>query len=432
MVKNQIIMMLGISGLCLCLVACSKTKGSNENSSILEGVSEASTEDSKELTNISKPINEGNDKDTISLNDGLIDETLEAVGKDEDGNGILGVNIKAEKENNQLLLCKDPVYDIVYYVNYGVDYFIYRLKEGKSELAVEMPAKRLFCINGKLYFMLESYETYALTDMKDGNIFCYNPISGEVSLINEAEAKTMFVYKDGIYYAVDTIIKDYGNGAVATKRDIYYYSFATAKSEEIKDKLATPYKWKDYHITYEVEEVEEGDELYEIYGTDEIITRTVGIKLETLDKTKSIKLPVEPFIQNYSIIANKLYSILELETLLILDIETKEKKEIPLAFQCTDDFTIFNGMIYIAQNLLQINPVTGVQSIITAENTDESIYEFYTDGENLYGVCGSKGGIIKRIIIEELPDDAIIVEKEDGTSYEFGRFVFHTLPMGEE
>ena len=65
----------------------------------------------------------------------------------------LDVNIKSG--SNQILLCNDYENDIVYYINYGRDYFIYRIKDGKSELVVEMPAKSIFHKRGKLYFILE-------------------------------------------------------------------------------------------------------------------------------------------------------------------------------------------------------------------------------------------------------------------------------------
>lgn len=422
MKKIQLFRVIAIAGLCLCTASCSKAKISNEKS--------------KEIENISTVINEDTTdaiKAAISMKDGLKDDTLITVRDDEASYGLLRVNIKGEK--NQVLLCKDPVYNIVYYVNYGNDYYIYRLKDGKSELVVELPARRLFCVEGKLYFILDTYQIYTPEDMEQGNIFCYDPLSGKVTKIIDKQATTMLVYEDGIYYSIETSGKDLGNGMHIVNRVLYFYSFSTGKSESI-DKLYTSlYKWKDYYITTDVVEVEEGDELYDIYGQDEMITRAVGVKLETLDMSKSIKLPIEPQSENYSIVGNKIYSILHNDEILIYDIEAMGTEEIQLAFQCTDDFTIFNGLIYISQNMLQINPETGVQSKISSENVDEVIYELYTDGDNLYGVCGSKNdtghGVLKRIIIEDTPENSKVMEM-NGIRYETDRLLIHTQPIGEE
>jgi len=75
-----------------------------------------------------------------------------------------------------------------------------------------------------------------------------------------------------------------------------------------------------------------------------------------------------------------------------------------------------------------------MQSIITPENEAEVLYELYTDGENLYGVVNPPyaKGYIRRIVIEEDPDNARILTNEDGITYEINRYVYHTLPMGEK
>jgi len=385
MVKNHKIRTLVVICFCISLTACSNLKGSDVNTSDVDSSNDNSN--SKVFTNVSRSIDEGgylNDEAPISLKKGLKDESLVAKEKNVNGYGNISVNIK---EDNQVLLCKDPVYDIVYYVNYGVDYFIYRIKDGKSELVASMPAKRLFCIDGKLYFILESYAIYALKDMKDGNIFCYDPISGEVERIIDAKADKMFVYKDGIYYVVETGETELGNGAFSIDQELYFYSFTTMKSKKITSNFISLLKWKDYHISEEVKEIDE-NEAYELYGIRQKIKVIISLKLETLDQSKSIKLTDNQYTRNYSIAGDKFYYIFDRKSFNIYDIETQETKEIPLSVICKNDFTVLNnGMIYI-DSLLQITPETGEQSIITPENEYETIYELYTDGENLYGVDG--------------------------------------------
>ena len=402
------------------LVACSN---SDKGSSNL-------TDDSSELeeySNVSRVIKEGvNDsQNVIAMKNGLKDDTLAVVGKDEDGYGDLGVNIKTE--DSLLLLSKDPVYDVVYYVNYNVDNFIYRIKDGKAELAVELPARRLFCQNGILYFIIDTYNKYSLQDIKNGNICSYNPVSGEVRKISDAEALTMYVDNDGIYYKVNS-------NKESKPYDFYYYSFDESKSEELDLTHHTLLlKWRDYFLTYRLEKVKKGDEFYEKYGPN--FNKVVALILETLDKSKSIELTDNPHIWLYTIANNKFYYIDKSSKLIVFDIEKKVTEEIPLAIDCDYNLIIYKEMIYLG-GLLQIDPKTGKQNLVSGEGTDDSIYELYTDGNNLYGLCGPMGGrnfgVMKRIEIQETQDEPLIHEIEGRPSLEMRRFIYQTLPMGEE
>ena len=397
----------------ICLVACSKSDESDVKT--------------MEINNMSKKLD--SDEQVILLKDGLKDDSLEKIGLDEEGYGALGVNIK--DESNQVLLCKDPVYNIVYYVNYGIDYYIYRMIEGKAELAVELPAKRLFCMDGKLYFMLETYNRYNLKDIKNGNIFSYDPITGEVKRLIDTNSTMMYVYEDGIYYMVSED-RELSNGKYSTKMYLYFYSFETSSAKEFSTDFTTLYKWRDYHVAYEVEEVEADEELSKTYGSDVKLSRAVALKLEKLDKSDSIMLTDHWNIRNYTIFGNKLYYILNRDQLIIFDIETKETNKIQLPYQYEGDFTIVNGFLYL-DSLLKINLETGIPSKAVPEVTYETIYEFYTDGEKLYGICGPMGGVkngvMKQIEIYENPD---FHNKEDKSiTYEVGRYIFRTVPMGE-
>ena len=254
----------------ICLTACSK-KENNEPNKIIS-------------SNSSKIINDkSNGVENSILNKGLKDETLQAIGADEEGYGALGVNIRNE---NNLLLCKDPVYNIVYYVNYGEDYYIYRMKEGKSELVVELPAKRLFARGGKLYFIAQSYGAYDLNDM-EGNILCYNPLTGDVSLIINDKAGTMVVYDDGIYYKTVVENEESSSGYQIDNSETYYYSFETKAKVLIEDSTVQLMKWKDYHVIPKLVELDKEHELYKILGTNDVITQVEGYYLSTLDRSKS-------------------------------------------------------------------------------------------------------------------------------------------------
>ena len=68
------------------------------------------------------------------------------------------------------------------------------------------------------------------------------------------------------------------------------------------------------------------------------------------------------------------------------------------------------------------------------KESNEIIHELYTDGENIYGICGAMGdmrnGTIKRIEIVESDEEIIDVEAENGVIYEMFRYIAKSYPMG--
>lgn len=71
--------------------------------------------------------------------------------------------------------------------------------------------------------------------MKDGNIMCYDPVSGDVSIVLDVDAETMSVYEDGIYYKIIKDIIKRDDGLDVIDKGLYYYSFKTKTIEEITD-----------------------------------------------------------------------------------------------------------------------------------------------------------------------------------------------------
>lgn len=423
--KNKFLFVTILLMVCICISSCSKVEEANTDFNAKDELAEAEIEDKvteKEeniITDISKAVDSNGEK--LTLKDGICDETLEVVGTDQTNYGNLEVNIKGE--NNQVLLCKDPVYNIVYYVNYGEDYFIYRIKDGKSELVVELPAKRLFCRDGNLYFMLEGYKTYEFDELESGNLLCYHPITGEITVISKKNANMMCVYEEGIYYYADTYGDNLGETDYTVNRKFYYYSFEKEENSEIKTNLFSVYKWKDYFWGYQLKERE---------GDASGIFDIAGIALQKLDQTESLELLEGEVPEVYSFIGDYLYYMPKGSGITIYNMETQEKQEIPLYSSATNvDFTILNEKIYV-NSLVQIDPKTGMQSLIVSEEGNQTIQELYTDGEYLYGICSSPEDgqeKLQRIVIEEFPEEAMIIEKESGESYEINRFIFHTDPM---
>lgn len=431
---------LVILSMCLLLSACADNKDKLEQNVIDQNVidqneseqnseQDTSNDDDKIIYGVSTKEEE---LPEAQLSNGLIDNTLVVVGQDGEGFGNLPANVKGEM--SQVLLCKDPVYNVVYYVNYGEDFFIYRLKDGKSELAVELPARNLFCIEGSLYFVVDSYDVYSLKGIKTGNIAKYDPLSGEVSIISDANAAYMIVYADGIYYKTETITEEAKDGRMGSIIiELYYYSFATRNTEKIDDLYMSLYGWKNYFMNMIIEKGELDAEFLkefpEYVGRE--VTKAIGMKLETLDKTQSIELTDMPIVSNYSIIDSKIYYIQERQVE-IYDLNTKEKAVIKLPHSC-EDFILYDGMIY-TDNLNQVNLETGVISDVNL-NTKQIIYELYTDGDNIYGICGPMGniryGTMKKIDITESNEEIITIET-NGVNREINRYTGKLLPMGEE
>lgn len=411
--------------MCLCFVSCSKSKGR-----------EQVPEDQKtDFDHVSKEYDSVNQKKVIVLKDGLKDESLVCTGFLQADNQELGVNVKGEGNyTNHVLVCKDKEHDVLYYVNYGYDYFIYRQKNGISEPVVEMPAERLFFQDGKLYFVLASYDQYQLQDVTEGNICCYDPVTGAVTRLINTKVSTMFVYSDGIYYKTqERTGKSVSNGLDIVSEKLYYYSFVTATTKEIALKDTSIYRWKDYFVAEEMEKVDEGDEVYQIYGDSQILYRVIGLKLVAIDGEKKMDLTSQSSQQCYSIVGDTFCYIDGGRKFITIDLKTGEKKEIILQKECTGDFTLLDDKIYLS-SLFQVDLKTGNQSYIIPQKQGEQIYELYTDGSQLYGLCGSVNGgqvaVMKQIELKETQETAGMYTDETGNQYEIMRYSFYSLPMG--
>lgn len=389
-----------------------------------------------EITNISKPIdNKGVTENTpvVSLKNGMKDEIMKVIGQDYEYYCNLPQNIYGE--NNEILLCKDPVYNVVYYVNYGEDYYIYRLKDGKSQLVIEIPAKRLFTVNGILYFMVESYHQYGLKDLENGNILKYNPISGEVSIVIKDNASLMFVYQDGIYYRKESR-EELGDGVSTGNIETFYYSFHTKEINQIDNNFMTLYRFKDYFISYEMEEAEPDETLKAIGITDKIL-RVVSPKLETIDKTQSIILDKLPYITSFYIVDNCIYYLEHSNTLLEYNVESEQIKEIGLGFNVNHGLLVMDNIIY-TNHMLSIDRLTGKQQFISTDPllSGKGIRQLYTDGEYIYGIVGNalsedNSGVMRKIQINKM-DNEVRIEEKNGVKIELDQFQWTTLPMGEE
>lgn len=139
----------------------------------------------------------------IMPNCGVAFGKMEPIGKDDEFycNYIDNIAIQGGVEKSSLvpsLVSTDPVYGITYYVNYGRDYAIYAIKDGKNQKVVDMPASDLYCRDGVLYFLLKSYGIYPIEKDIENTVFEYDPEEGKVCQICSQQGDYIQVYPDGV------------------------------------------------------------------------------------------------------------------------------------------------------------------------------------------------------------------------------------------
>lgn len=370
----------------------------------------------------------------ISLNNGKSWGELPVIGEE----GLYYCNLpqNVKGESGMALFCKDSLYGITYFVNCGEDYFIYSQKDGEVELAVEIPAKRLFCRDGKLYFMVESYQKYALEEIESGNILEYNPSDGTVSVIISDIAETMFVYPDGIYYIVNE-----GEGEVLStiKRNKLYYSFADGKISEMEDIYTTLNRWNEYFFSFVMEPYEGDDEyLLELSKTKEVVSATATRLISSDGSKEEILNQIVP--SSDYLINDVLFSITENgNSLSMFRMNNKEEIFIPLDFRTTSDFIVLEDVVYFGDGLrLELNTQSLSMGYVQKLEDDKSrmFEELYTDGERLFGICTIVGqninlGKFVQIEVVDTPENAILVQQENAGLLEQQRYEFRISPMWE-
>ena len=215
------------------------------------------------------------------------------------------------------LFCIDGATGISYFVNQGKDYYLYQLKDGKADLVVAMPVKEVFAYGGFVYFMIESYDIYELTDIREGDIYCYNPSNGSVQLVHEAglienaQNHKLKVDENGIYFS-------YSIEEEETSEMKYYYHLPFDD-----EKYMTEEGWGNYRFSYMPELV--------------LISRTEG--------EKDVRnLSMNPF--RYCVVDDNLYSVeLGSAVLSCLNLKTEEKVEYDFSIIDSNFFLVFSSTL---------------------------------------------------------------------------------------
>ena len=305
------------------------------------------------------------------------------------------------------LFCVDGATGISYFVNQGKDYYLYQLKDGKADLKLQMPVKELFTYGGLVYFMIEDYDIYELTKLREGDIYCYNPSNSEIQLVHEAG-----------------LIKDAQNYKLKVDETGVYFSYSIEEEEtsEMKyyyhlpfddNKYMTEEGWGNYRFSYMPELV--------------LISRTEG--------EKDVRnLSMNPF--RYCVVEDSLYSVeLGSAVLSCLDLETGEKieydfsevvgqgkegvKEVILqSFLVMEQDIWVAGVLELYHMDIESQKAT-CYKLVDGEGKQCGLEALYTDGKQLYGLAQKENvaSVVVRVLTNEITevDDVFYMKVEEIT-----------------
>ena len=306
------------------------------------------------------------------------------------------------------LFCIDGATGISYFVNQGKDYYLYQLKDGKADLVVAMPVKEVFAYGGFVYFMIESYGVYELTEIREGDIYCYNPLNSSIQLVHEAglienaQNHKLKVDENGIYFSYSIEEKE-------TSEMKYYYHLPFDD-----EKYMTEEGWGNYRFSYMPELV--------------LVSRTEGL-------ADVRNLSMNPF--RYCVVDDNLYSVeLGSTVLSCLNLQTEEKVEYDFSevveqvyeglnigdldekTVILQSFLVMEEELWVAgtNELYYMDIDSGVATyykLIDEEGKQCGIEALYTDGKQLYGLAQKENvaSVVVRILTNEVEEDA------DGVCY---------------
>lgn len=113
--------------------------------------------------------------------------------------GNLSMNMK--QGSTLCLVCPDYENDVIYYVNYGDDGYIYQLKDGKSTLVLDRMTTSIQLWDNEIYFLSgDEFEVYNDFYYSKQGIYQYNLATKELRRILDVDAHWLYVNEDGIFY----------------------------------------------------------------------------------------------------------------------------------------------------------------------------------------------------------------------------------------
>ena len=305
--------------------------------------------------------------------------------------------LSRETDSGASLFCLEEKTETIYFVNQNQDNYLYCIKEGIVELAVELPVKEVYPCNGVVYFMIDSYGMYDLGEKKDGDIYKYIPETKEVVLVYSAgtiegsENHKMIVNEQGIYFNYSEIIGN-ENGLTKVKVSSYYLPFDAIEPVKDTEKLGK-HGWNNYYFSYQ-------------FLTED---RSKQADLVLVNRTKGtndiLALGIDAF--EYCVAGDTLYSTtLGSFILSLTDLSTQEVRKLNFSS------SFLNANLYTEEEKKKVMG-EGIEQIRSFTVTDDGNIVWTTDGEYLYridkrvgnDIANSFGTVDGKRRIEELYTD---------------------------
>ena len=346
------------------------------------------------LSGLSRPVGEGGT--AVSLQ-GAVLENLTVVGEDNEYYCNLEANVKRQSANSleyPVLVCKDPVYDITYYVNYGRDYFIYAKRGDVTQKVLEIPGKDLFCRQGILYFSTDTYDQYKFDSFVDGAVLAYNPADGSVEVVIDKPVEEMVVYPDGILYFEReiSIAEDGTEESGGLWR--HYYSFEYGETEERSSQLKTLARWKENSLVMEFVEENGRDKIfYKLETPEGEQVKEFTSLTEALESRRKSEAS-QCMLHLYCIQGDCIYYLDADDRLLCYDMVTEKETVIvelgaEIGFE-SKSFVILDDAAYFG-NAIKYSFEEDKQYAISLQGMGRAtIRNLYTDGESVYVLANEK------------------------------------------
>lgn len=424
--------------LLLFLLGCGQGNESNaENKSFI--TAEFETIDNSKYA-YKTELEEAEEKKQIQ---GLIDSTTEVYLSDAKQWNIWNSKFSAGVEECNSLFVISPGSGSIYFVNPWDNYFLYRIKDGKSEVAVSLPVMELCPYKDNIYFMLNAYNKYDVEGGTTGDIYCYSLSTGMVELVYgmpEIEGVSyhkLMVDENGIYFRYYAPVEEIRNDVPVVINKAHYYKLPFGEKQPVED-----------------------TKRYMLPGTDEYYLQLSTDPSDNKRKTALLSRSVgkedahylfENQMYRYCVLDNVLYYIaLDSPLVTALQLETGEKKVFDISEMLEKkfkrqnsslnaeiekdgsraflyDFVILNDGKYLwvanYDGLICIDTET-MESICQERNSTRTYERLYTDGENLYVAYRANGTwnatvklarVLENQLIEELEFDRATFELEDIT-----------------
>ncbi|MDE7327401.1 MAG: hypothetical protein K2N63_14200 [Lachnospiraceae bacterium] len=283
---------------------------------------------------------------------------------------------------NVVPICTDPLYGILYYVDYGGDFMIHAVYNGQSQTVVELPGKRLFCRGGKLYFLLESYNQFQIEGAVSGNIMEYDPVTGNVAVLLEEVFDSIVVYQDMIYCRKKGESVDYKGDLKIERVKEWFYYFDSRSLVELEcngntEYILNPQRYGEYFFAVTLKHDEEKPE----------ISYRIGMELRTADGRRgTVWEDLQPSSDYY--VKDNYLCWRAQDRFHMFDLTSGKEQTCAVKEDSVFSYIVVDGWIYGTENWLV--EIEGGKSG-TWFSMDEKlnyIFEFYTDGNKVYSIVG--------------------------------------------